>query len=194
MRPILCGKGGVRLRDLIQTGKTLILDCKGMGKEAMIFTGAVVAQMVIMYMRFDEPDEYPPCAIYIDECQNFIGSNFLETALREGRKYNLSVLLATQVFSGMKDDLKHVMLSCGTHVVFQSPFRESVLFAKEMDIQPQDIQFLRKWTVAFKTPEKRGFIKVPSPPYVPKIKIQVAPQPKSSKWFKLKSYQPPDPQ
>jgi len=194
MLPILCGKGGVKFKDLIENGQSLILECKGMGKEAMVFTGAVVAQMVTMYMRFDEPEEYQPCAITIDECQNFIGSNFLETALREGRKYNLSIVLATQGFSGMRDDLKHVMLSCGTQVVFQSPFRESVLFAKEMDILPQDIQFLPKWTAAFKTPEQRGFIKVPSPPYVPKIKIEVAPQPKSTKWFKLQSYQPHDPQ
>jgi len=193
MLPILCGRNSVRLKDLIQSGQTLILDCKGMGREAMVFTGATVAQMIRMYMRYDEPKEYLPCAVFIDECQNFIGSDFLETALREGRKYNLSLLLSTQVFSGMPEDLKQIMLSVGSIISYRVPYREAVYFAKEMDIQPQDLQFIEKWHAAYMTPEQRGIVKVPRPPYVPKVEIQVAPKKKASKWFRLQSYQPPYP-
>jgi hypothetical protein len=187
MLPILCGQNGIRLKDLINKGESLILDCKGMGKEKMIFCGAIVAQMIKNYMRYDEPTN--PCAVYIDECQHFVGSNFLDTALREGRKYKLAILLSTQQFAGMDNDLIHTMLGVGNIISFQVPYREATYLSKEMDIKPQDLQFIEKWHAAYMTPDERGILKVSRPPFTPKWEPKAEPK-KKSDWFPLVSCQP----
>jgi hypothetical protein len=156
----------------------------------MIFTGAIIAQMVKMYMRYDEPKDYKACSVFIDEAQNFCGAGFMDVALREGRKYNLALLLSTQTFAGMPNDLVKLMLMCGNIVAFQISYAEAAMLAKEFDFQPQQFQFIEKWHAAYLTRESRGIVEVTRPPYIPKVEIQVAPKKTPPKWFRLVSYQP----
>jgi hypothetical protein len=65
---ILCGHDSIEWGEFIRQGKTLIIDCFGMSREKMIFTGTLVAQGITNYFRYERPKEYKPLALYIDEC------------------------------------------------------------------------------------------------------------------------------
>jgi hypothetical protein len=186
MLPIICGNNSVRWGEFIQQGKSFVFDAFGMGREKMLFVGNLISQGIKNYFLYERPKEYRPCVLYIDECQNFINQNFFDI-LKEGRKYKLSCVLATQDFSKINDQLRHVMLNVGNIVSYQVGYREAMYLAHEMDTTPQTLQFLEKWHAAYLTPEERGIIKISRPPYIPDIEIKVKPPKKTepSKWFPL---------
>ena len=93
---------------LIDNAETLIVDCSKMSKDKMILLGTFVTQGICDYFRFSEKETYNPLALYIDECQNFVNSNFSDI-LKEGRKYNISATLATQSTANIDKDLRQTL-------------------------------------------------------------------------------------
>lgn len=205
MIPILCGNDTVNWGKLVINRERFIFDSFGMGREKMIFAGNLISQAIKNYFRYERPKEYRPLAVYIDECHNFINYNFMDI-LKEGRKFNLSVVMATQDLA-FDDRLARIMLNVGNIVTFRVGAREAHLIANELGKIKEDeviykteirgnkvidvvdkvtvnkndtktlIQFLDKHHLAFMTPEKVGTGKAPRPPFIKKVEPK-RPEPK----------------
>lgn len=210
--PILCGNNSIEWGALIEKRETFILDCFGMSREKMIFTGNIISQGIKNYFRFQRPAQYKPLALYVDECQNFVNFNFMDI-LKEGRKYKLSCVLATQDFASIDEKLTKVMCNVGTLITYRVGFREAQLLANEMGKIKEDtveyvlqggklvekrtaydsrevLKTLEKHYLAYMTPQEKGIAKAPRPPLVKKIEPKVVKiQPRSKlAWFPLEPY------
>lgn len=187
LKKILCSKRTIRIGELIDQQKTLIVDCSGMSTEKLVFMGHIVSQLLKAYFLYERPEEYKPCAVYIDECQLFTNLSFLQI-LREARKFNLSVMLATQSFAGMRDEVVRTLCNVGNILCYRVGYREASLIAKEMNIRPEEIQFMEKYHAAYLTPEGKGFAKMNRPLYVkPREVVKAVPKVKTKGWFTLGS-------
>jgi len=187
LTPIICGNDAVEWGAFIRNGQSLILDCFGIGAEKMVFMGSLVSHGIKSYLRYQRPEKYQPLALYIDEAHLFVNSNFLDI-LKEGRKYKLSTVLSTQDFAVIGDRIERVMLNMGTIIAFKCGHHEAGLIAREMCIPADEIQFLEKYHAAYLTPGTRGVAKTPRPPIFKETKLRVvAPEVKSSGWFKLEA-------
>jgi hypothetical protein len=131
MRPILCGPNPIRWRDFIAEGKSLIVDCHGMSAEKMIFMGTLITLGIKDYFRSTRLDKYPPLALYIDEFHNFINHNFFDI-LKEGRKYGIASVLATQELATLGRELQSVVLMCGNIICFRVKYDEAFLVGREL--------------------------------------------------------------
>jgi hypothetical protein len=192
MNKILCGGNSIDWSELIKKRETFILDCFGMSKEQMIFTGNIVSQGIKNYFRYSRPKEYWPVSLFFDEAHNFVNSNMFDI-LKEGRKFKISCCLATQDFALIDQALTRVMLNVGNIVSYKLGYREASLISKELGMAPEDLQTLEKYHVAYLTPKGSGIAKAPHPPFFKERKPPetVEPQRKSIKpsWFPLESYQ-----
>ena len=191
MEKLLCGNESVEWGELIKNRQTFILDCFGMSKEKMVFAGTLVTQGINSYFRFSRPAKYLPVSLYIDECHNFVNPSLLDI-LKEGRKYKLSCVLATQDFAVLGETIARVMLNVGNIVSYRLGHREAGFIARELDIPGQDIQFIEKYHVVYMTPKSKGLAKAPRPPFFlpkdPPTAVEPQRQSKPS-WFTLESYQ-----
>lgn len=188
MLPILCGNNAVEWGKLIDKGETFILDAFGMGREKMLFAGNLISQGIKNYFRYERPAVYKPLALYIDECHLFVNYNILDV-LKEGRKYKLGCVMATQDFATVEEKLVRVMLNVGTILSFRLGAREAGLIAREIACQPQILQFLEKYHLVYLTPQERGIAQASRPPLFRKLTVgkKVGPQRKSG-WFVLEFY------
>ncbi|MCL5423384.1 MAG: type IV secretory system conjugative DNA transfer family protein [Nitrospirae bacterium] len=191
MQPILCGNNSVEWGKLIQLGQSLILDAFGMSREKMIFAGNIISQGIKNYFRYERPTEYRPLAMYVDECHLFVNMNFMDI-LKEGRKYKLSCILATQDFATIDEKLARVMLNVGTIVTFRVGAREAGLIGRELLCPGAILQTLDKYVIAYKTPGDYGIAKTPRPPLFRKMEVspERGQEPRrKSQWFTLEPYQ-----
>lgn len=195
MEKLLCGNDSVEWGELIAKKQTFILDCFGMSKEKMVFAGSLVAQGINAYFRYSRPAEYLPVSLYIDECHNFVSPSLFDI-LKEGRKYKLSCILATQDFAVIEERMARVMLNVGNIVSFRLGHREAGFIARELDIPAQDIQFIEKYHVVYLTAQGSGKAKAPRPPIIvpkdPPTMVESQRKSKKPSWFDLEpleSYQ-----
>ena len=189
---ILCGSNSVSWGELIKNRQTFILDCFGMGKEKMIFAGSLITQGIRNYFRYERPKEYEPLSLYIDECHNFINPNIFDI-LKEGRKYKLSCVLATQDFASFTPQMTRILLNVGNIVSYRLGAREAVLVSDELNMDAENVQFLEKYHVAYLTPKERGIAKAPRPPFFIEKEPPEFVEPKRKvkpSWFATGSYQP----
>ncbi|MBI5849298.1 MAG: hypothetical protein HZB31_15350 [Nitrospirae bacterium] len=186
IQPIICGNNSIEWGKLIQKGESFILDGFGMSREKMIFVGNIISHGIKNYFMYDRPREYKPLAMYVDEAHNFVNFNFL-SILKEGRKFKLSCLMATQDFATIDEKLARVMANVGTLLSFRVGYREAQLLAREMGFKTDELQNLEKYHLAYRTPKERGIAKAPRPPFYKQLDVKKV-EPKSapkSKWFVL---------
>lgn len=185
LRRIICANDSIEWGKFIQEGQSLIIDMFGLSREKFVFLGNIVSQGIKAYFRFERPKIYKPLSVYMDECHNFINYNVLDL-LKEGRKFKISAVLATQDLATVDATLARVMLNVGTIIAFRLGHREASLVGQEMAMDTSEILFLEKYHVVYKTPGEVGIAKTPRPPmfqkYEPKKK---EPQRKSGGWFEL---------
>lgn len=190
LKKIICAPETVNWKEFIDKGQTLILDCFGMGRDKMIFTGCLITHAIKSYFRYTRVKEYRPLVMYVDEAHNFINQNHLDI-LKEGRKYKLSAILATQDFATIDQTLVRVMLSnIGTLVAFRCGYREASLLANEFqELTAADLQFPDKYTCAYRTPEAEGIAKSQRPPFVKELAVRAThTEPRATcdlRWFGL---------
>lgn len=196
MEKLLCGNDSIEWGELIAKKQTFILSCFGMSKEKMVFAGSLVAHGINSYFRYSQPAEYLPVSLYLDEAHLFVSPSLFDI-LKEGRKYKLSCILATQDFAVIEERMARVMLNVGNIVSFRLGHREAGLIARELDIPAQDIQFIEKYHVVYMTAQGKGMAKAPHPPLIREVAppMVVEPQRISKKlsWFDLEpleSHQP----
>lgn len=189
LKKIICAPETINWKQFITAGQTLILDCFGMGRDKMVFTGCLITHAIKSYFRYTRVKEYRPLIMYVDEAHNFINENHLDV-LKEGRKYKLSAILATQDFATIDQTLVKVMLSnIGTLVAFRCGYREASLLAREFQmLTASDLQFPDKYTCAYRTPEEEGIAKSQRPPFVKEMQVESKSEGNISvdpQWFEL---------
>lgn len=165
LNQILCGPSPIEWGEFIKSRRAFIVDCFGMSYERMVFLGNLISQGIKNYFRYERPKQYLPLSVYIDEAHNFVNPNLLDV-LKEGRKFKLACLLSTQDFALLGEKLARVMLNVGNLISFRVGFKEAQLISREMRLRPEDLQFLSKFHVAYKTPEGVGVLRAPRPPIV----------------------------
>ncbi len=192
---IICGNNPLEVGSFSKSGKAFILDCFGMSRERMLFVGNLLSQTVKNYFLYQRPKTYSPLALYIDEAHNFVNPNLFDI-LKEGRKYKLACLLATQDFALVGEKLARVMLNVGNLVAFRVGYKEASLLAREMGLTPETLQFLPKYYLAYKTVDRVGIVKAPRPPFVKPLQLGkrpphgpvmpvAEPRPEWKGWFPL---------
>lgn len=186
---LLCGNNSVRWGELIAQGKSFLLDGFGMGNEKLIFAGTLITHALKTYFRQERPKEYRPCALYVDEAHLFTNPNFMDI-LKEGRKYKIAAVLATQDLALFSDQMTRILCNSGNIICFRVGSREAHLIGREMNIEPTNLQFLERWHAAFLTRDGQGIAKISRPPLVRKMEVKAEVKTKSKGWFVLESCQP----
>lgn len=195
---ILCGENPIEWGEFIEESKSLIFDASGMSKDKMVMAGTLIAMGIKNYFRYLKPKRYRPVRLFFDECHNFLNPNFFDL-LKEGRKYKISCIMATQDFSMISDTLVKVLLNVGTIVSFRVGYEVASKIAREMRLRPEDLQNLPDYHLAYMTPRGTGRAKAPSPPFIRrrkwKAELRMAKPEKteirknaSGGWFPLEPY------
>ncbi len=196
-KQIICGDRSLEINQLIDRQESFILDCSQMGAAKKIFVGTILTSLVKSYFIYSKPREYKPLIFYIDEAHNFLDASF-SLVLKEARKYQISVFMATTDFSQMPKTLIHTILSnVGAMICLKAGHVEASMIANEFTtLTASDIQSLEKYWAAVKTPETEAIVKLPRPPFVRPIDIKPM-KPKARgfalDWFPLVSYSPRTP-
>lgn len=165
MKAIVCEAPPVDWGELIAKNRTLILDCSGLSEEKMTFLGALVSQSVKGYLRFNRGIKRNPVAFYIDEFQNFVNENFY-TILKEGRKYKIGAVMATQDFSMIPDKLRDIILSnVRTMIVFSVGWKEASRISNEIpEMSLNDIMGVEKHHFIMKKGNEVAILEAYRPP------------------------------
>jgi hypothetical protein len=164
---MICELPPIDWEDIISNKRAFIMDCQVMNEDKMIFVGTLITQQIKTYFRYTRKEKYQPLILYVDECHNFVNPNTF-SVLREGRKYNISAILATTDFAGMDNKLVHTILSnCGTLITFKCGYREAKEICNEFrELNIEDIQFVDKYFCAYRTPDGEGIAKTNLAPFV----------------------------
>ena len=184
IKEMMCGKNPMNIGKLVDQSESLIVDTFGMSEGEMAMVGSTITFTVKGYFRFLRRKEYKPLMLVLDEFHLFSDSNML-SILKESRKFNISFVGASQDFALIPHELTRVMLSnVGTLVSFRVGAKEAELLAREFEnIRPWEIQFLKKYHLAYRMPDKEGIIRANFPPLVKEIplpeKSEEKPQPGS---------------
>ena len=191
-KEIICGKSSFEINRLIENQESFILDCSGMGYDKKVFIGTLVTNLVKSYFIYSRPGQYKPLVLYIDECHNFLSQDF-SLVLKEGRKYRISVVMATTDFSSIPSSLIHTILSnVGTLVCLRAGYIEASMISHEFQgITAGDIQGLEKYHAAVKTPDTESIVKLPRPVFIKPVEVkpvEVKRRTFGLSWFDLPSY------
>jgi type IV secretory pathway VirB4 component len=189
MKTILCEAPPINWEDIVENRQTFILDCHGMSEDKMIFLGTLVTHGIKSYLRFSKKENFKPLVLVCDECHLFINPNYF-TIIKEGRKYRIATILATQDFANMPAKLARTILSnIGTLISFRVGYAEASALAREFTtLQTADLQTLPKYHCAYRTPNTEGIAKTCAPPFVKKAaveKLSIKEETFNLEWFDL---------
>ncbi len=126
------------IRKIMDKGKILLVNlAKGVvGEENAVLLGAMLVskiQLVAMSRVDLEPPKRKQCFIYLDEFQNFVTEG-IATLLSESAKYGVTLILANQYPSQLREDIRRAVLgNVGTLICFQLSAEEAENIAKEFE-------------------------------------------------------------
>lgn len=171
VNPFICGKNTINWDDFIQKQKSLVLNCRGLSRDKMIFLGSLLTGSLEAYSRTVDSDNLKPISVFLDEGVNFVTSSVC-TLLREVRKFKLSLVVSI-VDLNIPEFLTRSLVNCGSIVTFRVGAREASYLGRELLMKPDQLQSLSRHHVAYMLPgdEQRGTCKAPRPPIFKKFKV-----------------------
>jgi hypothetical protein len=108
-------------------GKGLVIDLRGLLDGVQLAASAFILRKLYREMFSWPADSTMKLAAVLDEAHRFAKDRSLPKILKEGRKYGVSVIVASQ---SVDDFDKNVLVNCGTKIVFRTNFPESKVVAK----------------------------------------------------------------
>lgn len=157
-RAITCQpKSTIRIRSILDNPRSIFL-CnlsKGLvGEQTSNVLGAFIVAAIqnAALSRADLPeDRRGDVQIHIDEFHSFVstGNSSFSTILSEGRKYRVSLVLATQFLEQIDEGtLAAVFGNCGSTIAFRSGIRDAEALTAHLggNVQPDDICNLPNFT------------------------------------------------
>lgn len=124
------------IRKIMDEGKIMLVNlAKGtVGEENAILLGSMLVSKIQLeaMSRVDlSPAKRKQCFIYLDEFQNFVTEG-IATLLSESAKYGVTLILANQYPSQLREDIRRSVLgNVGTLIIFQLGAEEAENIAKE---------------------------------------------------------------
>lgn len=129
--------------NLWSRGKATILDFSGYPQSTQLLISQLVLSVLWRYHRIYGQQMKMETWIALDEFQNFPLKNgsLLTQILREGRKYKLSLLLATQTLSSFDVSQRVILQQMGTKLYFRPAEADLKKIAKSFpDIEVEDAE------------------------------------------------------
>lgn len=108
-------------------GQGLVIDLRGQLEVVQLAASSFLLRKLYREMFNWPADSTIKVAAILDEAHRFAKDKSLPKILKEGRKYGVSVVVASQ---SVDDFDKNVLVNCGTKIVFKTNFPESKMVAK----------------------------------------------------------------
>jgi hypothetical protein len=108
-------------------GRGLVIDLRGQLEVVQLAASSFLLRKIYREMFNWPADSTIKVAAILDEAHRFARDKSLPKILKEGRKYGVSVVVASQ---SVDDFDKNVLVNCGTKIVFKTNFPESKMVAK----------------------------------------------------------------
>lgn len=118
--------------NLLESGKILVLDMDKFTSQLQCFASELI--LAVLWRWFQLWGQYAKRPLYVvcDECQNltFKKNSVLSQILREGRKFNMAVLLATQSLTTFSKEQVAVIMQAATQLYFHPAPSEARALAR----------------------------------------------------------------
>jgi hypothetical protein len=113
--------------DPLGAGQGLVIDLRAQLEVVQLAASSFLLRKLYREMFNWPADSTIKVAAILDEAHRFAKDKSLPKILKEGRKYGVSVVVASQ---SVDDFDKNVLVNCGTKIVFKTNFPESKMVAK----------------------------------------------------------------
>jgi hypothetical protein len=129
-------KSTFNFREAIARGLSVVINLsKGkLGENSTVLGSLLFTKLeldVMAQARTPEADR-KLFAVYADELQNLVGSNFA-TLIAEARKYRVSITAGHQYWRQLPPEMRAAMLGVGSRVLFRLNYHDAVELAGELD-------------------------------------------------------------
>jgi len=122
------------LRDIMDTGKILLVDISNVGPEVLEILGCFVLSLLhitALGRRGSPTESFLPFHIYCDEAHRFL-TDAVEDMIAETRKFNVSLTLAHQYLSQFGTRQADALLSVGSTVIFNVDTKDARYLRKDL--------------------------------------------------------------
>ena len=167
--PFIRGENQFDIPEIVAKKQVVIFNLYGIDDEITAFIGCLVSNSIKSYYLHQATRQSEPLYFYCDEYHLFINSLFARF-LAEARKYNISMNFAGHSLKQVDHKLASMILaSCHVKVALNCGAEDAELLAREIGINPQEIQKLKPYEAYIgigKKPHKVLTFPVPdAPPY-----------------------------
>ena len=143
--PFIRGKYEFNIPEIVANKRIVVFNLKGFDDESTAFIGGLVSNAVKSYYLHQATKRSEPLYFYCDEYHLFINKLFTRF-LAEARKYNISMNFAGHSLKQVDRKLASMMLSsCFVKVALTCGAEDAELLAKELNINPSEIQKLKPY-------------------------------------------------
>ncbi|NQU74928.1 MAG: type IV secretion system DNA-binding domain-containing protein [Planctomycetes bacterium] len=122
------------LRDIMDTGKILLVDISNVGPEVLEILGCFLLSLLhitALGRRGSPTEAFLPFHIYCDEAHRFL-TDAVEDMIAETRKFNVSLTLAHQYLSQFGTRQADALLSVGSTVIFNVDTKDARYLRKDL--------------------------------------------------------------
>ena len=178
LRPFIQGRNEFDIPGIVDKKKVVIFNLKGFDDEIIAFIGGLVSNAVKSYYLHQATKGSEPLYFYCDEYHLFINRLFARF-LAEARKYNISMNFAGHSLKQVAKNLASMMLSsCFVKVALTCGAEDAELLAKELNINPSEIQKLKPFEAFIGIGKKSHKVLMFPGPEIQPYKTQPAENPK----------------
>lgn len=143
--PFIRGENQFNIPEIVAKKQVVIFNLYGLDDEITAFIGCLVSNAIKSYYLHQATKESEPLYFYCDEYHLFINSLFTRF-LAEARKYNISMNFAGHSLKQVDHKLASMILaSCHVKVALNCGSEDAELLAREIGINPQEIQKLKPY-------------------------------------------------
>lgn len=133
----------IGLRDIMDTGKILLVDLSGIGAETGSLLGSLILSLfrVAAVGRSDTPyDQRKDFHIFCDEAHKFLTTS-LEDIIPEARKFKVSLTLAHQYLRQFGLEKRDSILTTGSTLIFNVDLNDAGYLTKDLQgkVKPEDL-------------------------------------------------------
>jgi len=144
MKDFVIGENELDISDIIQQGKTVLVDTSHMSENARIYLSNLIVYSILSYCEFSRAED-KPLLVYVDEFQTVVSRWFAELLAR-ARHRQIGFTLAHQSFAQISASILNIILdNAHTLVTFRSGDEVAERMAKFYDIKSKDIFNLDKY-------------------------------------------------
>ncbi len=143
--PFIRGENEFNIPEIVAKRQVVIFNLYGLDDEITAFIGCLVSNSIKSYYLHQATRQSEPLYFYCDEYHLFINSLF-SRFLAEARKYNISMNFAGHSLKQVDNKLASMILSsCYVKVALNCGAEDAELLAREIGINPQEIQKLKPY-------------------------------------------------